>query len=113
MNDDDIPALTEPTHYRMESLIPTYMRSDQAYLAALKEVIAARMTMQGYEIVSGPYIEDITYEGARIPVGMTLLMAYVSVVEFDIEVPLDPEAASLIGTQDDYFADGERKQYNG
>ena len=76
------------TRYQMESMVPSWLGSDSGYLAALKQTLTNRMTMQGWDVVEGPWVEDTTSQSsAVVPVGMSLLNVWCGVTEFDVEVP--------------------------
>ena len=85
MAETDTPTVTR---YQMESVVPSWLGSDAGYLAGLKQALVNRMTMQGWDVVEGPRVEDQTNaSSAVVPVGMSLLNVWCGVSEFDFEVP--------------------------
>lgn len=76
------------TRYHLESLVPSWLAHDHGYLAALGEHLVARMKLQGWNVVTGPAVAPFIGP-ARVPVGMVLLRAEVTVEEFDLDMADD------------------------
>lgn len=89
------------TRYAFESLVPSWLASDTGYMAGLGAYLIARMEMQGWQVVSAPFVEPPD-AGAPLPVGMVLLRVSVEVEEFDIDMGEQPGAQWLATqTEDD------------
>jgi hypothetical protein len=93
-----------PTTYYLDSLVPSWLAVDPGYVAALGEHLVARVELQGYQVVQGPFVMAVDCD-ARIPVGMTLVRAEVHVEEFDIDLTddADPPAGQWLARQTDDF----------
>lgn len=73
------------SRYYLDSLVPSWLAADPGYLAALRQHLLDRMTLQGYQPEATPVI---TRAGGDVPppIGTVLLRATVTVAEFDIDM---------------------------
>lgn len=76
--------IPDPTFYFFESLVPTWLASDVAYIESLKEYLRSMMRLQDYEVLQITHFE-YTPE-TPLPIGTTLVRVEAAVREFDLEV---------------------------